>query len=55
MLMQVLSLTPDQINSLPPTERDAIQQLVSALDVSNYSSKIHGYEQRNQFMSGITV
>jgi len=27
MLMQVLSLTPDQINSLPPTERDAIQQL----------------------------
>ena len=30
MLMQVLSLTPDQINSLPPTERDAIQQLVGA-------------------------
>lgn len=29
MLMQVLSLTPDQINALPATERDAIQQLVS--------------------------
>ena len=28
MLMQVLSLTQDQINSLPPTERDQIQQLV---------------------------
>jgi len=27
MLMQVLSLTPDQINALPTTERDAIQQL----------------------------
>ncbi|KAI0922941.1 hypothetical protein AcV5_009800 [Taiwanofungus camphoratus] len=27
MLMQVLSLTADQINSLPPTERDQIQQL----------------------------
>lgn len=28
MLMQVLSLTPDQINSLPPSEREAIQNLV---------------------------
>jgi cleavage stimulation factor subunit 2 len=28
MLMQVLSLTPDQISALPPSERDAIQQLV---------------------------
>ena len=28
MLMQVLSLTQDQINGLPPTERDAIQALV---------------------------
>ncbi|KIJ63653.1 hypothetical protein HYDPIDRAFT_175965 [Hydnomerulius pinastri MD-312] len=27
MLMQVLSLTPDQINGLPPSERDAIQAL----------------------------
>ncbi|KIM92324.1 hypothetical protein PILCRDRAFT_118578 [Piloderma croceum F 1598] len=27
MLMQVLSLTPDQINALPPDERNAIQQL----------------------------
>jgi len=27
MLLQVLSLTPDQINALPPSERDAIQQL----------------------------
>ena len=26
--MQVLSLTQEQINSLPPTERDQIQQLV---------------------------
>jgi hypothetical protein len=31
MLLQVLSLTPDQINALPPSERDAIQQLVSIL------------------------
>jgi len=29
MLMQVLSLTQDQINALPATERDAIQQLRS--------------------------
>jgi len=28
MLYQVLQLTPDQINALPPAERDAIQQLV---------------------------
>lgn len=28
MLLQVLSLTQDQINGLPPTERDAIQALV---------------------------
>jgi len=28
MLMQVLSLTPDQINGLPPSEREAIQNLV---------------------------
>ncbi|KAH7882948.1 hinge domain of cleavage stimulation factor subunit 2-domain-containing protein [Phlebopus sp. FC_14] len=27
MLMQVLSLTPEQINGLPPSERDAIQAL----------------------------
>lgn len=27
MLMQVLSLTPDQINGLPPSEREAIQNL----------------------------
>ncbi|KAH9942056.1 hinge domain of cleavage stimulation factor subunit 2-domain-containing protein [Amylocystis lapponica] len=30
MLMQVLSLTPEQINSLPPTERDQIQQCASS-------------------------
>ena len=28
MLYQVLQLTPEQINALPPAERDAIQQLV---------------------------
>ncbi len=27
--MQVLRLTPEQINSLPPAERDQIHQLVS--------------------------
>jgi len=27
MLMQVLSLTPEQINGLPPSERETIQQL----------------------------
>jgi hypothetical protein len=31
MLMQVLSLTQEQINGLPPTERDAIQALVCTL------------------------
>jgi len=30
MLYQVLQLTPDQINALPPAERDAIQQLVGS-------------------------
>ena len=29
MLMQVLSLTQEQINALPETERQAIVQLVS--------------------------
>ena len=28
MLYQVLQLSPEQINALPPAERDAIQQLV---------------------------
>ena len=31
MLLQVLSLTQDQINGLPPTERDAIQALVCSI------------------------
>ncbi|KAL0946158.1 hypothetical protein HGRIS_012421 [Hohenbuehelia grisea] len=31
ILMQVLSMSQDQINALPPTERDAIQQLRSQL------------------------
>ncbi|THH20462.1 hypothetical protein EW146_g913 [Bondarzewia mesenterica] len=31
MLLQVLSLTPEQINQLPPTERDTIMNLVRAL------------------------
>ncbi|KDQ13758.1 hypothetical protein BOTBODRAFT_33198 [Botryobasidium botryosum FD-172 SS1] len=31
MLMQILSLTPDQINALPPDERNAIHQLRSQL------------------------
>ena len=30
MLYQVLQLTPEQINALPPAERDAIQQLVGS-------------------------
>lgn len=30
MLFQVLQLTPEQINALPPAERDAIQQLVGS-------------------------
>lgn len=29
--MQVLNLTPEQINSLPPAEREQIHQLVSTL------------------------
>jgi hypothetical protein len=33
MLMQVLSLTPDQINGLPPSEREAIQNLVCLIRV----------------------
>jgi Transcription termination and cleavage factor C-terminal len=31
MLMQMLQLTNEQVNALPPTERLAIQQLVSVL------------------------
>ena len=31
MLMQVLALTPEQINALPPKERDAILALVSLM------------------------
>ena len=31
MLYQVLQLSPEQINALPPAERDAIQQLVGLL------------------------
>jgi hypothetical protein len=54
MLIQVLNLTPDQINALPPSERDAIQQLVGTfLFHPNIYSKSN--QQRNQFMSGITV
>lgn len=30
LLAQVLSLTPEQVNSLPPMEREQIQHLVSA-------------------------
>lgn len=35
MLMQVLSLTPEQVNNLPPTERAAILQLVSLIGTLN--------------------
>lgn len=39
MLLQVLSLTQDQINGLPPTEREAIQALVRSheLFIRSYS------------------
>ena len=30
--MQVLSLSPEQLNQLPPKERDQIMQLVSVYD-----------------------
>lgn len=36
MLMQVLSMTPDQISALPPTEREAIQVLVSLLILTEH-------------------
>ena len=51
MLIQVLSLTQDQINGLPPSERDAIQALVcpSAIfhpcllrHVPNIAEPVHG-------------
>lgn len=32
--MQVLNLSQDQVNSLPPTERDQIYQLVSVSDTT---------------------
>lgn len=38
MLMQVLSLTPEQINALPPNERAAILQLVSENPIYTFGS-----------------
>ena len=65
MLYQVLQLTPEQINALPPAERDAIQQLVGPCPpVIRVASSIWKTDssfvlcsrfralQRSQFMSG---
>jgi hypothetical protein len=56
MLMQVLSLTPDQINALPPDERNAIQQLVSVNGIWIFKIITDIVQpQRNQFIGGITA
>jgi hypothetical protein len=40
MLYQVLQLTPEQINALPPAERDAIQQLVGSRTMIHVASSV---------------
>ena len=56
MLMQVLSLTPDQINALPPDERNAIQLLVSIYVIQIFKIITDVVQtQRNQFIGGITA
>jgi hypothetical protein len=49
MLLQVLSLTPEQIDALPPNERAAILQLVCRRIYG--SIRIDVNHQRSQFMS----
>ena len=51
MLLQVLSLTPEQINQLPPTERDTIMNLVRTPLFSLLSNRdvlTPIYKQRSQ-------
>jgi hypothetical protein len=52
MLMQMLALSPEQINALPPTERDSIQQLVRPATLSRIRADMDTCLQRNQFMGG---
>lgn len=50
--MQMLSLTAEQINALPPNERQAIQQLVSSRRTERYESAlISFFFQKSQFMA----
>lgn len=52
--MQVLNLTQDQINSLPPAEREQIQQLVRTTLIVHIMFKVKlTVLQRKQF--GIAV
>lgn len=56
MLMQVLSLTPDQINGLPPSEREAIQNLVClTLVIFGHPYSCGLRLKRNQFLGGISA
>lgn len=43
MLMQILSLTQDQINALPPAERATVQQLVCFSDLSSLGNRLASY------------
>jgi hypothetical protein len=51
MLMQVLSLTTEQINALPPGERDAIIALVGK-SLIPFDMGAKRLLQRNQFRAG---
>ena len=48
MLLQVLSLSPDQVNALDPGQRQSIVQLVSGIRLSK--QKVTDDKQRQQFL-----
>lgn len=56
MLLQVLNLTQEQINGLPPTERDAIQALVltslhiGSLHLTSCNRAAQPIHERNHLM-----
>ena len=50
--MQVLSLTPEQLNTLPPKEREQILQLVSLSLTLRWVVRAHRGLQRRQFGGG---
>ena len=53
MLLQVLALTPDQVNNLPPAEREAIKLLVSDTARVSLRSSLNACMQKSQFMGAV--